>query len=102
MGEAGHGTGAVDESTLRNFTTNANNIQSALAALTNIGAGNISVTHDPLRNAQNQITENRRFKVEFVNGLGHQNLMPVTGSGTGLTRTSFTVTARSPTWGETE
>lgn len=63
----------------------ATNIQTALATLTKIGAGNISVTHDPVKNSSNQVTENRRWKIEFVNNLGHRDLMPITGSGTNLT-----------------
>jgi cyclophilin family peptidyl-prolyl cis-trans isomerase/glutaredoxin len=67
------------------FNTIAANIQTALANLTTIGAGNVSVTHDPVKNGAGQVTENRRFKIEFVNELGHRDLMPITGNASGLT-----------------
>lgn len=81
----GQTTAPIQFSNSGDFNTNAANIQTALANLSTIGAGNVSVTHDPVRNSSNQVTENRRFKIEFVNNLSHQDLMPITGSGTGLT-----------------
>ncbi|QDU27265.1 Putative peptidyl-prolyl cis-trans isomerase [Anatilimnocola aggregata] len=79
----GQTTGAIsfDNSSMTNTATS---MQNALAALTKIGAGNIQVTHSPQMSG-NTVLENRRFYVEFTNELGKQNLMPVTGSGTGLT-----------------
>lgn len=81
----GQTTGQIAFNNSGDFTTNAANIQAALSSLSTIGAGNVSVTHDPVKNSSNVVTENRRFKIEFVNNLGHQDLMPITGSGTGLT-----------------
>ena len=81
----GQTTAPIQFNNSGDFTTNAANIQAALAALSKVGAGNVSVTHDPVLNSSNQVTENRRFKIEFVNTLGHKDLMPITGSGAGLT-----------------
>lgn len=68
-----------------NFATNAANIQTALANLTSIGAGNISVTHDPAKDTSGNVTENRRFNIEFTGTLGGRTLTSLTGSGSGLT-----------------
>jgi cyclophilin family peptidyl-prolyl cis-trans isomerase len=60
------------------YSTLAANIQSALAALPNIGFGNVVVTHDPIRTtATNGIAvtelknDNLKWKVEFVGELAH-------------------------------
>ncbi len=67
------------------FTAMAASIKSALESLSLIGAGNVNVTHDPVRNESNQITDNRRWKVEFINELGHQEVVNLTGNASGLT-----------------
>jgi VCBS repeat-containing protein len=67
------------------FTAMAASIKTALEGLGRIGVGNVVVTHDPLRNAQNQITENRRWRVDFVNALGKQEVVNLTGNAAGLT-----------------
>jgi large repetitive protein len=67
------------------FTAMAASIESALESLTRIGVGNVIVTHDPVRNQQNQVTENRRWRVEFTGALGHQEVVNLVGSASGLT-----------------
>jgi len=73
-------TPAIAFSNSANFTTIAASIQSALEGLTRIGAGNVVVTHDPARNQQGQITEDRRWKVEFTGALAHQEVVNLTGA----------------------
>jgi len=68
-----------------NFTTMAASIESALEALPGIGLGNVIVTHVPQLNQSQEITENRRWKVEFVGALAHQEVTNLTGNAAGLT-----------------
>jgi VCBS repeat-containing protein len=78
-------TPAIAFNSSGNFTTMAASIQAALEGLTRIGPGNVVVTHDPARNSGGQITENRRWRVEFTGALGHQEVVNLTGSAAGLT-----------------
>ena len=67
------------------FNAMAASIKAALESLSRIGVGNVNVVHDPLRNSQNQIIENRRWRVDFIGALGHQEVVNLTGNATGLT-----------------
>ncbi|MEX2173763.1 MAG: Ig-like domain-containing protein [Pirellulaceae bacterium] len=62
-----------------NFTAMAASIRTALEGLSRIGTGNVAVSHDPARNSQGQVTENRRWRVDFVNALGRQEVVNLTG-----------------------
>jgi VCBS repeat-containing protein len=87
-------TPAITFSNSANFTTIASSIQAALEGLTRIGAGNVVVTHDPARNQQGQITENRRWKVEFTGALAHQEVVNLTAADnlTGGTSPAVSIT----------
>ena len=78
-------TGPLSFSSSGNFTTMATAIQTALQGLSRIGSGNVTVTHDPVLNSSNQVTENRRWRVDFTGALGHQEVINLTGNATGLT-----------------
>lgn len=57
-------------------TVTASNIQSALEGLASIGSGNVSVTLDTVNNDG--------FLVEFINGKGNTNVLPIIGWGLGI------------------
>ncbi len=87
-------TPAISFNSSGDFTAIAASIQTALEGLTQIGAGNVVVTHDPQLNAQNQITENRRWRVDFINALGHQEVVNLVGADslTGGTNPAVSIT----------
>jgi VCBS repeat-containing protein len=78
-------TAPISFSSTGNFATMAASIKSALESLSLIGAGNVNVTHDPILNSSGQVTDNRRWKVEFKGELGHQEVVNLTGNASGLT-----------------
>ncbi|MDX1943991.1 MAG: Ig-like domain-containing protein [Pirellulaceae bacterium] len=91
-------TGPISFSSTGNFTTMASAIQTALQGLSRIGAGNVTVTHDPVLNSSNQVTENRRWRVDFTGALGHQEVINLTGNAASLTGgTSPTVSVSTQT-----
>lgn len=63
----------------------AASLQTALENLSTIGVGNVKVEHDPVLNSSGAVTENRRFRVEFVGAKAGRTIHQLTGSGTGLT-----------------
>ena len=81
---AGQTTAAIAFDNTASFATMAGEIQTALAALSKIGAGNVLVTHDPLMSGLT-VVENRRWKVEFTGALGHQEVLTLIGNGASLT-----------------
>ena len=77
----GQTTPAIAFNNSGDFTAIAASIKTALEGLSRIGTGNVVVTHDPERNPQtNQITENRRWRVDFVSALGHQEVVNLTAT----------------------
>ncbi|MFO0202975.1 MAG: hypothetical protein ACK528_07580, partial [Alphaproteobacteria bacterium] len=71
--------------------TQATAIAEALAALSAIGSGNVSVTHDATSSS-----DTPRFKVSFIGTLAGQDVTQITASGAALSGASIATSTQRP------
>lgn len=88
----GYTTSAISYTAAMDSTTGPTVVQTALAALTNIGTGNVRVTKGQYRFYNSEPMDEIAFIVEFIGTLAAQPISLLTGNSSSLTGTDPSIT----------